>query len=95
MPGQGVVSMFSMGYGYGLLLGVIVALEIPYTLVAPQTWKKAMLFDMPARDKAASLARAKQLFPTMSGEIGKHHGKAEALLIAEYGKRLLLGQKGL
>src|SRR5437868_5437346 len=36
MPGQGVVSMFSMGYGLGLWVGIVAALGIPYEMVTPQ-----------------------------------------------------------
>ena len=39
MPKQGVVSMFNYGKTYGIVLGVLSALEIPYTLVTPQAWK--------------------------------------------------------
>src|ERR1035437_7770475 len=45
MPGQGVVSMFTFGYGFGLWVGIVASLRIPYILVAPQTWKKEMLKD--------------------------------------------------
>lgn len=40
MPKQGVVSVFSYGVGYGVLLGCLEALEIPYVEVRPLEWKK-------------------------------------------------------
>ena len=48
-----------------------------------------MLADM-AKDKGASLLRAKQLFPQCAAQLQlvKDHNKAEALLIAAYGQRL-------
>ena len=46
MPGQGVRSMFSMGMGYGIWLGLIAATNTPLTLVTPQAWKKEMMQGM-------------------------------------------------
>jgi crossover junction endodeoxyribonuclease RuvC len=86
MPKQGVTSTFSFGKGYGIWLGVLAALQIPYTLVTPMTWKKIMLRDM--GDKDASRHRACELFPEYAGLFSrkKDDGRAEALLIAEYGR---------
>ncbi|KKL94604.1 hypothetical protein LCGC14_1863010 [marine sediment metagenome] len=89
MPKQGVTSMFNYGKGFGLWLGLLVGIGIPYTLVTPQRWKKIMLSDM-AKDKGASMLRAKQLFPQCAAQLQlvKDHNKAEALLIAAYGQQL-------
>ena len=86
MPGQGVTSMFSFGRGLGLWEGIVAALGIPYTMVTPQAWKKLLLDGMP-KEKDASVVRAKQLFPTADITLKKHHGRADALLIAEYIRR--------
>ncbi len=87
MPGQGVRSMFSMGHGLGLWEGILAALGVPYTLVTPQRWKREMMGSV--TDKDAARVRAVQLFPHLAGELArvKDHGRAEALLIAEYGLR--------
>lgn len=87
MPGQGVRSMFSMGHGFGLWEGILAALGVPYTLVTPQRWKREMMGSV--TDKDAARVRAVQLFPHLAGEMArvKDHGRAEALLIAEYGLR--------
>jgi len=88
MPRQGVTSTFGFGAGYGMWLGVLAAMGIPYTLVAPQRWKGVMMDGMD-RGKGASIIRAKQLFPSLSGDLSraKDDGRAEALLICEYGRR--------
>jgi crossover junction endodeoxyribonuclease RuvC len=88
MPGQGVRSMFTMGVGYGAWLGLLAGLQIPTTLVMPQRWKKVMLADQ-GQDKDASRLRAIQLFPTEAEYFTrkKDDGRAEAALIAEYGRR--------
>lgn len=86
MPKQGVCSMFSFGMGYGVWLGIIAALNIPVEFVTPQSWKKYYRL---GSDKEASRAMALQLFPNESDnlKLKKHHGRAEALLLAEYLRR--------
>ena len=85
MPGQGVVSVFRFGVGYGLWRGILTAHKISYDRVPPQTWKRVMMEGL-GKDKDASLLRAQQLFPTADLHLKKHHGRAEALLMAEYGR---------
>src|SRR5699024_10877515 len=41
MPGQGVSSMFTFGHAAGVVEGIVQGLNIPYTLVTPQAWKKS------------------------------------------------------
>lgn len=83
MPQQGVVAMFNYGRSYGIIRGICSGLRIPYSLVSPATWKRAMMKDMD-KGKDAAIVRAKQLFP--DADIKKKDGRAEALLIAMYGK---------
>jgi len=89
MPGQGVTSMFNFGKGFGLWIGIIAALKLPVTFVTPQAWKKELMAGM--RDKDAARIRAMELFPDMSEQLKrkKDIGRADALLIAEYGRRKL------
>jgi crossover junction endodeoxyribonuclease RuvC len=89
MPGQGVTSMFGFGKGFGIWLGIIAALGIPYTLVTPQSWKKALMAGQ--ADKDAGRLRACQLYPGVAHLLArkKDIGRADALLIAEYGRRTM------
>ena len=89
MPGQGVRSMFTMGEGYGAWKGILTALGISFDLIAPERWKRVMM-DGQGKDKDAARLRAIQLFPGLAGELArkKDHGRAEALLLAEYRRRL-------
>ncbi len=91
MPGQGVVSMFNFGMGYGIWIGILAALKIPYTMVTPQAWKKVLMQGI--KDKDAARGRACQLFPMMANELNykKDIGRADSLLIAEYGRRTFRG----
>lgn len=82
MPGQGVTSMFNYAASYGIIRGICVGLQIPYTLIHPATWKRSLMKDMD-KGKGSSIMRAKQLYP--KADIGKKDGRAEALLILHYG----------
>ena len=84
MPKQGVASSFSFGRGFGIWEGILVTLGIPYELVSPQAWKKVMLRDT-AKDKGAAKLVASRLWPAL-GKLTDD--EAEALLLAEYGRRL-------
>lgn len=88
MPGQGAPATFNYACGYGIIRGICVGLQIPYTLVHPATWRKALMKDMD-KGKGSSIIRAKQLFPNM--DIGKKDGRAEALLIGWYGIKFIFG----
>jgi len=87
MPKQGVSSTFKFGFGCGVWRGVLAALEIPVVLVTPTTWKSE--FHLCGKPKDASREVALQLFPSLSSELArkKDHGRADALLLAEWGRR--------
>lgn len=91
-PGQGVVSVATTARGLALWEGLFHPQKYPYTIVRPKAWQKVMLAGMPKGDtKAASIQRAKELFPGVNLRPGKcrtdQHGLSDALLIAEYGRR--------
>jgi crossover junction endodeoxyribonuclease RuvC len=90
MPKQGVSSSFNFGMGYGMWIGILAALRIPYTLVTPNRWKKEMMAGM-GKEKEASCVRAAQLFPGASerlqrpkrgGGVVYLDGRGDALLLA-------------
>ena len=69
------------------------ACNIETKLVSPQKWKKEFNLDS---DKQKSIDTAKKLFPDVNlfrtNRCTKEHdGMAEALLIAEYGRRKEIG----
>ena len=88
MPKQGVASTFSFGKTYGQTIGILEGLGYTPEFVRPQVWKKDMGV---TSDKNTSIAKAEYLFPNAKLIAPKcrkvHDGMAEALLIAEYGKR--------
>lgn len=83
MPGQGVSSMFNFGMGYGVIQGVLAAKNIPLHLVTPQKWKKH--HGLIGKDKECARTLAIQKFPTAELHLTKHIGRADAILIGQYG----------
>jgi crossover junction endodeoxyribonuclease RuvC len=85
MPGQGVVSMFNFGCSFGVPLGVLAAMRIPYTLVTPQSWKRRA--SLMGKDKDVARSRAIQLWPSWRALSQKGTGQAlaDAALIARFG----------
>lgn len=91
-PMQGVSSTFEFGRNAGYIEGLLVANRIPYNLVTPQRWKKE--FALLKRDKDASIAEARRLFPKVSLKPTErsrkdNDGMAEALLMAEWARRMV------
>lgn len=87
MPGQGVTSMFSYGYGAGKLAGVLEAASVSYRLVRPTEWKKVVLAGT-ARDKGAAIDHVRHAYPHVDLTPGRlrtpHDGMADAVCIAEW-----------
>ena len=92
MPDQGIVSTGRYMKSFGELIGLCEGLWIPYTLVHPTSWKRAMLKDM-EKGKEASIKRVQELYPDLKLSRKKDHGKADAILIARYGWQTILGGK--
>lgn len=84
MPKQGIASTGRFMRAYGAIGAVCELLCDRIFFVTPQVWKKSMNV---TSDKEQSLAEARQRFPQAVLKLKKDHGKAEALLIAEYARR--------
>lgn len=84
-PQQGVVSAFSFGMGFGMILGVAAGFpRSPVHLVKPSVWK--MRFGL-STDKNESRRLAAKWYPAVAAEVSrkKDDGRAEALLLAHLG----------
>jgi crossover junction endodeoxyribonuclease RuvC len=79
--GQGTVSAFKTGVGFGIIIGVLGALEIPTYYVRPAVWKKVL--HLPA-DKEPCRKAALDRWPNHSDlfRYKKNADRAEAALIA-------------
>ena len=78
------------GVGFGMWQMGFACLGIAYQVVAPASWKKAVMADQ-AKTKEAACALASRLYPQaasrMVGPRGRQlDGRAEALLLAHYGR---------
>ena len=82
MPKQGASSGFKYGCAVGAIEAVVACCAIPLTIVEPSIWKK--FHALRGGDKEAGRQRALQLFPAAHALLAlkKHHGRAEAALIA-------------
>jgi hypothetical protein len=83
---MGAASAFNFGKGYGLVRGVCAANFLTIIDVTPGAWKAAMKVHGP---KDESRQRASVLLPRAADRwpLKKHHGRAEAALIALHGAR--------
>lgn len=89
MPKQGVSSSFTFGEGYGKLQMALMAMKIPFTKVTPNKWQKELGCQSKG-DKNVTKARAQEIFTKLTGgesPIKITHAIADALLLAEYGRR--------
>jgi crossover junction endodeoxyribonuclease RuvC len=86
MPGQGVTGMFRFGQNLGQWQGILAGLELEYTMVTPQVWKKQAGLIKATKGQSVDLART--LWPANSDDFKyktADEGRAEAALIARYG----------
>jgi len=84
LPKISGLTAFSMGHSEGAIIATMTALQVPFTLIRPAKWKKAM--QCPA-DKDAARMRASQLLPQFAHNWSrkKDDGRAESALISLYG----------
>ena len=93
MPKQGVSSTFTFGTAYGVCIGVVSCLEISLSFIHPGVWKKH--FRLTGKPKDASRELAIRLFPQAAHMLNlkKHHGRADAILLARYALDTDAGRK--
>jgi crossover junction endodeoxyribonuclease RuvC len=94
-PGQGVVSMFRFGIGYGLWLGAISMTSFPLAKVKPQAWQRIAFAGRPSADKKqTSFLVARELFPELPLKSkSADSGLSDAALIAMACARLYTPRK--
>ena len=81
MPGNGGFSGRVLGESYGLIKGCLACHKVPYILVSPAKWQRAMGC-LTKGDKNISKAAAQRRWPS----IKITHRNADSLLLAEYGR---------
>jgi crossover junction endodeoxyribonuclease RuvC len=80
---SGATSAFNFGRGFGVIEGVLAGLGIPYVLVRPQAWTKALGV---GSDKGAHRAAAMRLWPDSADlfKRAKDDGRADAALLCHW-----------
>jgi crossover junction endodeoxyribonuclease RuvC len=91
MPGQGTVSMFTFGKGYGLWLMALTVSKIPFQIIHPRVWTKVMLLGASGEGKERAISVAQHLFPRWNPQKKKELQYCDSILLAEYGRRLKRG----
>ena len=90
-PAQGRSSILTTGIGLGLWLGIAATLELPYLLVSPAKWSRAVLAGQPGTGKDRAVAVARARVPTLDLTPGRrrkaHDGLADAACLALFGLR--------
>ncbi|KAL2653171.1 hypothetical protein R1flu_021299 [Riccia fluitans] len=91
-PKDGKQGWYITGYGYGVWLGILAAAGFTVIPVQAKVWKTALRICGKEFTKDDSRALASSLFPALSLQLRrkKDHGRAEALLIAAFGKGMAL-----
>jgi hypothetical protein len=94
MPHQGVASTFSFGTNYGMILGALEAIGIPYVTCTPGKWQKFICeaVDKASNPKLMHYNAARRLFPNMDFRRSERckmwdDNKVDSTLICEYGIR--------
>lgn len=85
-PGESPMGGQRSGINYGILLGVLQGRGVRFTEITPQRWKKH--FNLIGRDKNESRVLCLRNWGEQVGmylDKKKHHGRADAILIARYG----------
>lgn len=86
MPGVSASTVACQFETFGALRAVLAWASGDMRLAVPRVWKRC--YGLKGGDKAASLECARRLFPAASGllTLAKHHNRAEAALIAHWGR---------
>lgn len=79
MPGQGVSSMFTFGFGCGVIEGVLAALHMPFEYVTPQKWQSVLNGIDSSLKKKRSVVYCKGRFPMITKITD---GEADAVCMA-------------
>lgn len=90
VPKGSAMSAFTFGAGWGMLQGLCTGLVLPFQLIPAQTWQKTMTGGKgKSKFPKITILTAHRLFPYLAETIRDHDGMADALLIGEYGRRLM------
>lgn len=85
VPGSSRLSAFTFGRNWEALIAWSKLREFPHDFIEPKAWKK--LLGTSDTSKSASVSWSWRSYPSWKATIGTSDGLAEAILIAECGRR--------
>lgn len=87
----GKKAAFGFGKIAGFYEGIIIGMQLPLKLVLPKEWQKVVSDKTGETSKERSFNTAQELFPFVDLGKRKSNDRADALLMAYYGWKLLVG----
>lgn len=85
-PGQGVSSQCKLAKMCGVIEGIVASCGVSYQIAHPRTWAKVMR-DVEGKDvKTKAMLAAGRRWSDLDLSKKKHHNRADAALLAEYGR---------
>lgn len=92
IPGKGnsAYNGFRVGCNYAMWPLFILSRGYSLEEIRPNIWKKAM--GLQGKDKETSRYKAMRMFPKAELHLKRHHDRAEALLLAQYLRRVQRGK---
>lgn len=85
-PGQGISSQCKLARICGIIEGIVSAFGVSYQIAHPRTWSKVMR-DVEGSDvKTRAILSASRRWSELDLSKKKHHNRADAALLAEYGR---------
>lgn len=90
MPHDGKASAFSFGKNYGMWLGLLTALKIPYHDIPPATWQAGLRLRLRCKEYRERKKALKEIAQKYWPEAGLTYDTCDAALIAEYGRRRVI-----
>lgn len=85
--GSSMQNVSKLMENYGIWKGFILLAGLKYIAPTPDDWQRGRVFKLKDQDiKKAYTAVARTIFPDADLRLAKHHGRAAALLIADYCK---------
>lgn len=89
MDGQSASAAFNFGRLAGAAEALARASDARFEMESPHIWKKEMKLTGKNKDDARAMATARWPKHAAAFRLKKHDGRAEAALLAEYGRRVL------
>lgn len=82
--GNSMHSQGSLMRSRGIVEAVVDIMRIEHRVIQPQAWKRH--YGLIGKGKAESLSVARALYPLADLRLAKHHNRAEAILMAHFGR---------